>query len=179
MKISPLKAFTLIELIVVITIMGIISLGVYLPYSHHQKKTIIKQATKEVSQSLSEARNLAIHGRSTGSGNLHVGLFFEDTHTLLYHGYPLSATGSLNNAELLKTKKLPRGATFTGSLIGIEYFFEAISGELIKREIQSNGNFLAGDIEEIEIFELSYMGASTQSLQESFDYYTKSHITEF
>jgi Tfp pilus assembly protein PilE len=46
---------------VVVTIIGIISLATYMPYAHHQKKTLVKQAVKELSQTLSESRNLAIH----------------------------------------------------------------------------------------------------------------------
>jgi prepilin-type N-terminal cleavage/methylation domain-containing protein len=64
------NAFTLIELMVVITIMGIIMFTSYIPYQYHQKKTALKLAAREVSQSLSEARNLALHGLDTGSGNL-------------------------------------------------------------------------------------------------------------
>jgi prepilin-type N-terminal cleavage/methylation domain-containing protein len=67
------RAFTLIELMIVITIISIISLATYIPYAHHQKKTLIKQAAREITQSLSEARNLAINGLSTLSGaNLNV-----------------------------------------------------------------------------------------------------------
>jgi len=43
-----------------------------MPYAHHQKKTLVKQAVKELSQTLSESRNLAIHGLDTGSGNVYV-----------------------------------------------------------------------------------------------------------
>lgn len=101
-------AFTLIELIVVITIIGIISLSVYMPYSHHQKKTLLHQASKELSQSLSEARNLAVHGRASGSGNLHIGLYIASEGSLVYHAYPLSSTGALSDAEVIKSKKMPQ-----------------------------------------------------------------------
>ena len=47
MKYSRYSWFTLIELMVVITIVGIVSLATYMPYAHHQKKTIVKQAVKE------------------------------------------------------------------------------------------------------------------------------------
>lgn len=179
MKSFSSQAFTLIELIVVMTIIGIISLWAYLPYSHHQKKTIVSQAAKELSQSLTEARNLAVHGRASGSGNLHVWLFFEDTSTLLYYGYPLTMTGSFDDAELLKTKKLPRGATLSGSLVWVEYFFEAISWELLKREILPDWSFASKSLDTIEVFEVSYLGATEESLQWKVNYYTKSHISDF
>lgn len=62
MKIRGIPAFTLLELMIVITIIGIISMATYMPYAHHQKKVLIKQATREISQSLSEVRNLAVNG---------------------------------------------------------------------------------------------------------------------
>jgi len=72
------NAFSLLELIVVITIIGIISMAAYLPYAHHQKKVLVKQAAREVTQSLSDARNLAINGLSeSGGSNLNVALLFE------------------------------------------------------------------------------------------------------
>lgn len=58
-------AFTLIELMVVITIMSILMFASYIPYEHHQKKVTLRLAAKEISQSLSEARNLAIYGLDT------------------------------------------------------------------------------------------------------------------
>jgi prepilin-type N-terminal cleavage/methylation domain-containing protein len=71
------SGFTIIELMIVITMISIISLATYMPYAHHQKKTLIKQAAREITQSLSEARNLATNGLSTLSGaSLHVGLYF-------------------------------------------------------------------------------------------------------
>lgn len=72
MKYSRYLGFTLIELMVVITIVGIVSLATYMPYAHHQKKTLVKQAVKEISQTLGESRNLAIHWLDTGSGNVYI-----------------------------------------------------------------------------------------------------------
>jgi prepilin-type N-terminal cleavage/methylation domain-containing protein len=64
---NKIVAFTLIELIIVITIITIISLATYMPYAHHQKKTLIKQGAREITQSLSEVRNFALHGLSSSS----------------------------------------------------------------------------------------------------------------
>lgn len=173
------QAFTLIELIVVITIIGIISWWVYFPYSHHQKKTILTQASKELSQSLSEARNLALQWRSSGSWNLHVWLFFKDANTILYHWYPLNFTWSVTDAEILKNKKLPRGTNLSSSLVWIEYFFESISWNLLKREILPDMSFSPRNIDSVEIFEVSYQWATTESLKKNFYYYSNSHISEF
>ena len=56
------QAFTLIELMVVISIIILISVSFYSPYGFHQKKVSLKMGAKEISQSLAEARNMAING---------------------------------------------------------------------------------------------------------------------
>ena len=92
---------------VVITIVGIISLATYMPYAHHQKKTLVKQAAKELSQTLSESRNLAIHALDTGSWNVYVWI---DLIPWAWKIDYYTATGGLNlfaSENLYKTKQLP------------------------------------------------------------------------
>lgn len=59
-KIFQKKAFSLIEIMIVISIMMIVLMFSYAPYSLYQNKAKVKLATREVSQSLYEARNMAI-----------------------------------------------------------------------------------------------------------------------
>lgn len=56
------NAFTLIELMVVIAIMGILLLFSYAPYNIYQTKAKLKLATREVAQSFYEAKNIAVSG---------------------------------------------------------------------------------------------------------------------
>ncbi len=109
MKHKQNLGFTLIELMVVITIIGIISLATYMPYAHHQKKTLVKQAVKEVSQTLSESRNLAIHGLDTGSWNVYVWIdLIPWAKKIDYY----TSTWGLNlfiAENIYKTKQLPTG----------------------------------------------------------------------
>ena len=54
------KAFTLIELIVSISILVIVMMFSYAPYNLYQNRVKVKLATREVAQSLYEAKNMAI-----------------------------------------------------------------------------------------------------------------------
>lgn len=54
------KAFTLIELIVSISILVIVMMFSYAPYNLYQNRAKVKLATREVAQSLYEAKNMAI-----------------------------------------------------------------------------------------------------------------------
>lgn len=59
-KIFGRKWFTLIELMIVISIMWILLLFSYAPYTLYQNKAKLRLATREVSQTFSEGRNLAV-----------------------------------------------------------------------------------------------------------------------
>ena len=171
-------AFSLIELLVVITIIGIVSLAAYFPYAHHQKRTLVKQGMNEVSQSLKNARNMAIQWRTSWSWNLHIWLFFKDENTLLFQGYDLSATGSISDADIISKRNLPRWVTLTGSLVWTEYFFEAISGDMVKRKLE-NTTFTDISHEQREEIEISFMQSSSDQFRRVLYYFTKSHISDF
>ena len=184
MNILTPKAFTLIELMVVITIIMIISVWLYIPYSYHQQKVLVKQGAKELSVSLTGARNLAIYGRIHGyiedeENNLHIGLLFKDAHTLQYNWYPLSATWSLRDWTIIKAKKLPRWIELDVNIIWVEYFFEAITWDVTKRKLQNDNTFDAIDHDDIEEFTLSYMWSTSENLQSTVYYYTQSYISDF
>ena len=190
MKIFTSKAFTLIELMIVIAVITIITLGTYIPYTYHQQKVLVKQWAKELSVSLSSARNLAIHGRRDDQAkNLHIGLFFKDINTLQYNSYLLSATWSLNDRTIIKTKKLPRWIQFESimwtediiweDIIWTEYFFEAITWDVTKRKLQNDDTFNEIDHDNIEKFTLSYMWSTSENLQSKVYYYTRSYISDF
>ncbi len=173
---NPVKkstAFTLIELMVVMTIMSIVMFASYLPYAHHQKKTLLKQASREISQSLSDARNLAIHGLDTGSGNLTVWLYVASGATeLAYYAYPYEQAFNITNLEeeyLLKTKKLPKGIRIDtiGSVSGEYLFiFQAISGS-------------GSSSETVLPIRVSYQWSPDAILQKEILYYPRSYISDY
>jgi prepilin-type N-terminal cleavage/methylation domain-containing protein len=61
MKFLQKKAFTLIELLIAITIFFILTLITYVPYNFYMNKVKVRNTIKEISQSLYEARNMAIN----------------------------------------------------------------------------------------------------------------------
>lgn len=169
------KAFTLIELMVVITLIAIITLASYLPYAHHQKKVLVKQWAREISQSLAEARNLAIHGLTTWSWNLNVALFFGSWATQIEY---YTSTGALSlstlpMADLLKVKQLPAWVQIdtidsTNADYLVQYQRISWSGSI---EPAVSGN-------QVDI-SLSYKGAVSPVLQKVVHYYTQSYITDY
>ncbi len=174
--------FTLIELMIVITILGMVSLATYLPYAHHQKKVLVKQGVKEIVQSLTEARNLAINGINTGSWNLHVGLYFSSWATQVSY-YTLGHTWSLDfstlsSAELLKTKALPQGIQINDISTSNDeslFVFNAISGSGAIFSRPDSGISTPNIVRILA----SYKWATTPVLQKEIEYYTRSYISDY
>ena len=169
------RAFTLIELMIVITIISIISLATYMPYAHHQKKTLIKQAAREITQSLSEARNLAINWLSTASWtNLNVGVYFMSWATQIDY---YTSTGTLNILSLpltvYKTKKLPLGMQVDS--INWSSQAELIHFSAITWSWYISSAPFTNDIE----IDISYKWADSAILQRKITYYTKSYISDY
>lgn len=60
MKNQRKKAFTLVELMIVIIIIWLMALLSYAPYNLYQKKAQLRVASREVSQALYESKNMAV-----------------------------------------------------------------------------------------------------------------------
>jgi prepilin-type N-terminal cleavage/methylation domain-containing protein len=61
MKNKNKLAFTLIELVIAMTIFFILVTMSYIPYNYYINKAKIRTSIREISQSLYEARNMAIN----------------------------------------------------------------------------------------------------------------------
>ncbi len=128
------RAFTLIELMVALTLLFVILWLTYVPYAYQWKKLAVKQAGKELSQSLYEARNLAVSGTASGS-NLSVWLYINTDastrHQLSFYGYPYeSIIIDPTLWILLETRPLPVGVEIRAIQWqdNALFLFEAISG---------------------------------------------------
>lgn len=105
MKIWKNKSwFTLLEMIVVITIIWILMISAYVPYSFYNKKAYLRVSKKEIAKILYESRNLAIHWNNYWSGNLSVWVFFDSSdineNIVRVFSYPFSYTWSQITTDL-------------------------------------------------------------------------------
>ena len=183
-------AFTLIELMVVVTILAIVSMATYIPYAHHQKKVLVKQGVKEITQSLTEARNLAINGINSWNGNLNVWLYFWSWATeIIYYTLPytenfnITSSNDINpvsiaNAEVHKVKLLPQGVminSISTSSNASLFEYDAITGD---------GSFFTDGIytlpaDDIILIDVSYKWDTSPVLQKTIEYYTQSYISDY
>lgn len=175
--VSSLSAFTLLELIIVITIIGIVSVSSYFPYAFYQKKVLVKQAAKEISQSLLEVRNMALNGYNSWSGNTHTALFISSWATELeYYAYPYQQSidpNNLNENYRIKKKVLPKGIyveSIAWESRDTVFSFTAISG--------SGSIVWPTNIGESVSIIVNGIWSRTDVLQKELLYYTRSYISD-
>jgi hypothetical protein len=94
----------------------------YVPYSFYSNKEKVRITAKEVSQSLWEARNMAINGLSNLNSNVQIGLYFDKNfwNKVRYLSYPYDFSGTYitnedisKNIRLIKDKTLPDSVNIT------------------------------------------------------------------
>lgn len=113
MKFLHNKAFTLIELLVSMTIFFVLVTMTYVPYNFYMNKVKVRSTIKEISQSLYEARNMAINWISDWS-NKSIWLYIDidEKDTLTFFSYPHTFTWSQitnqisSDIEFIKSYKL-------------------------------------------------------------------------
>lgn len=111
MKYINSKWFTLIELLISITIFLILTMMTYVNYATYQNIAKVKLSLKEVSQSINEARNMAINGYDKNKVNQSIWVFFDvnDKNIVKYYGYNFNSWIVLSDANIIKEKKLQDG----------------------------------------------------------------------
>ena len=183
------KAFTLIELMIAITIIVILTLAAYAPYNYYQNKAKLKVATREVSQFLSESKNRAINWSIGSSWNVSIGVYFDSSASekdkIKVFSYPhdienLNITNfEWGDIKLIKTLLLQKWV----QIDNVEwknnflFFFNSIDGELTYYNWDwPLKNIIVADKISIN---LSYMGASSGNLQRTIKYFTSTNLIDY
>ncbi|NDK19377.1 type II secretion system protein [Candidatus Gracilibacteria bacterium] len=148
------NGFTLIELMVVITIIGILFVGSYVPYDYYSRLSKVRISAERVHQTLENAKLLAQNGLifSGTSKNANVGVLFEKHSNVVRMFAFIPGTRSITeneNTEILNTFHLEDGVnitTFSPDNDKIFVEFSAPKGEMeIYRNMTETGaNFEIG-----------------------------------
>ncbi len=193
---TGISGFTLIEILIVVAMLGIMLTATYAPYSHYQKKALLKQWKKEIVQSIYEARNLAINGLNFGTWaltdyeNISVGLYMDTSDTLknkiTYFSYPHTFSGTtlwdpvlFSTDRIIKTKDLPNSIELEKIKWSDKFMFlyDAING--VWRYYEASGAGLS-EMSDSEVdVKISYKGATTPTLQWDITYYTNTYIADY
>jgi len=170
------KWFTLIELMIVITIIWIMMMMAYAPYNYFQKKGELRVAAKEISKTLSESRNLAIHWTSSGWINQSIWVFFDKTNKNIIKIFSYDYNDKTKKSLLKEIKIQPN--------IQIDkiwwndkalFYYEAITWSWAFYSDENMTNSISDNVIDIEF---SYKWATT-NLKKTLKYYTKTYISDY
>lgn len=180
--------FTMIEILIAITIFFIITISSFSTYIHYQKKAILQSWIKEITQSLYEARNLAINWLNSNSENLSVWLYFDSSlNELTYYTYDHYLSWSSITLDettpwisILKTRKLDN-QFFIENIMWQNnwmFFFKSISWKWDFFYYDVYNNQILFWWTELNI-NVSYWHAISGVLRKNISYFTKTYITDY
>lgn len=189
MNIKNKSWFTLIELIIAITIFIIISVIAFAPYWYYMNKAKVKHTNKELSQVIYEAKNMAIHGSTTSTWNISIGIYFDisspnnNYYSLLAFEHDIVQSDiNFSNGELIqKTLLQPwiqldkfhwndeEGIIFFRSITWSWMVFKWSSYELVPKTLWDN----------MVSIEYSYKWSTDESLQNTLYYFQDTQIVDY
>ena len=199
------QAFTLVEMMIVVSLLFMLLTFAYLPYAHYQEKLKIRQAIREASQTILESRNLAINGYDKEIAwnfeNRALGVYFSlnDKENSKIYSYDIDNEFLDNDPESkiasiweeYQTRKLPTGTEFEWVTIknnvsdfqldavveGVLFYYYPITGESDYFSVKS------GRLEKIEndkiYLEFSYRDSPSPVLRKILQYDTRVHIIDY
>lgn len=181
------QGFTLLELMIAMTIVFLVSVSLYAPYGHYQNKAHLKLGSKQIEQFLTQARNSAVYGTASGS-NLSFGLYIagdpENRISLLSYPFDI-ADNNISRSDISDSIEsqilfLEPGVVIesVGGNENMLLFFESVSGDLKLYGWDESWvrNPVLQDVVDIDI---SYKAATSSHLQNTLTYYTKTNVTDY
>ncbi len=192
------KWFTLMEFMVASSIIVIITLLTYIPYSHYQNKAKIKISSREISQSFYEIKNMATWWLKYDDGNpssifnginTSVALYIttEDTNSniIRFFAYPhdiqeSNITNNVNSTtSLIKQKKLQDWVSFIDLwwYDNLLFFYESITWD--SKIYTFNWWSKSEATDDIYDITISYKKSSSNSLKSELKYYSETNIIDY
>lgn len=183
------KAFTLFELIVAMSIAMTLMMMTFAPYSYYQNKAKLKLASREISQSFYEAKNMAVSWIKDVKWNKSIWIYMTNivpnNNKIVFFSYPYDIDeNSINNIELWDTKIVKTKLLQDGIKINdlwwnnsILFFYNSITWEskvynfdtIPKTEIT---------LDEIPII-FSFKNATTANLRKELIYFKATNIVDY
>jgi len=191
MKINRIyKWFTLIELLISISILAILVSMTYAPYNLYQNKSKLNNSVKTISQSLSDARNLAINWlNSTSSWNLSVWVFLSNSWTYnnkidyytLSHEFSWSTLDLSSSWTLYKTKTLEEKIQIdsVNDSSNMFFLFNSISWDWVYYSWTSLNNMSKIDSLNWVLIKLSFAWSSSELFNKELTYYPITNIVDY
>lgn len=178
--------FTLIELIVAISIVIILSTITFLPYNHYQNKAKLRLASREISQSFYDAKSMALSWIKSSSWNISIGLYLEkNTGEISYFSYPHNVEEAfINREESWDTIKIKTNILQEGIKINnlwwkdnLLFFFDSITW---KSKIYTFTSVWKENLTYDEIYIwFSYKNSTSPALSKEIIYHKNTNIIDY
>lgn len=183
------KAFTLIELMIAITIVVILTMSAYAPYNFYQNKAKLKVSAREVWQVLYEARNMAINWAVWTSWNVSIWVYFStelsEFNEIKIFSYPydmdtlnISFTES-PEIKLIKTLKLRDWIKIDDVdwKTNLLFFYDSITWKITYYNWNSG---IKNQVDKSIIpIKISYKWSTSPSLNKTINYFTNTNIIDY
>ncbi len=180
-----IRAFTLLELMIAMSIVFVVSMSLYAPYKHYQNKAQLKLWAKQIEQFLTQARNSAVYGTASGS-NLSFWLYMQSDpeNKISLISYPFDV--SEENIRVVWTDIQAQQLALQPGIVidslwwekAILLFYRSVSGDVTAYNWDSDGLKQRLDTDIIEI-DISYKSARSSNLRNTLTYYTKTYVTDY
>lgn len=180
--------FTLLEMLIAVTIFLIITVSTFSTYIHYQEKSTLHDWIKEVSQSLYEARNYAINWLNDNSNNKSIWLYFDKNFNKIdYYSYDYTLSWS----EIKLDTLVPWVSLFKTKTLNSNFYIENILGEnnamflfnsiswkweyFYFDEFDNRVPFLQNKVD----IDVSYKHSTSSLLNKTISYFTNTYITDY
>lgn len=183
------KAFTLIELMISITIVVVLTMATYAPYSYYQNKTKLKVTTREISQLIYEWRNMAMNWSVGETWNSMIWIYFDskeaEKNSIKLFSYPFDIEKinidriEKEDIKFIKSLVLQKGVEID-SIWGKDnllFTFDAISW---KSSYYTWIDNIKKDFEkDVVNINFSFKNSTSENLKRTIKYYTSTNIIDY
>lgn len=182
MKILPTQWFTLIELLISMTIFLILTTLTYANYAMYQNIAKVRLWLKEVSQSIHEARNMAINGYERNESNQSIWVLFDTNNkdTISFYWFHFSSGITLSPDTLIKQRKLQDsvGIDFVSGKDSMLLYFSAIYGEPTLYFLDDTWDFQEYTGATLDI-SLSFREATRYPFKRELQYFKNTNVVDY
>lgn len=182
MKILPTQWFTLIELLISMTIFLILTTLTYANYAMYQNIAKVRLWLKEVSQSIHEARNMAINWYDKNKINQSIWIFFDinNKNNIKYYWFNYNSWIILSEENLIKERKLQDsiGIDFVSGKDTMMLYFSAIYGEPTLYFLDDFWDFQEYIGDELDI-SISFRGSTRYPFKRDLQYFKNTNVVDY
>jgi len=185
--------FTLVEMLIAITIFILIVMFTYVNYAYYQNIASVKIWIKEVSQTIREARNMAVNWLNIQNTNQDTFVYFDfdDNRSITIYSADFNIDDDVNfdyewsfdfsKLNKIKKRELPRWVQIDSSWDkNILLRFKAISWEGIIYNIdRNNPNDISNTIDNEIYLDISFRWASFWPLHTELKYFKNTNMIDY